>query len=58
MLNFKQWIKRRKKKESHNERPTSQTDREIRHQDDQGQVAGLDTQAPITRVHVFPIAQL
>ena len=58
MLNFKQWTKRRKKKESHYERPTSQTDREIRNQDDQGKAAGLDTQAPIQRVHVFPIAEL
>ena len=58
MLNFKQWTKRRKKKESHNERPTSQTDREIRHQADQGQIAGPDTQVTIQRVHVFPIAEL
>lgn len=58
MLDFKQWTKRRKKKESHYERPTSQTDREIRHQADQGQVAGPDTQELGTRVHVFPITEL
>jgi hypothetical protein len=58
MLNFKQWTKRRKKKESNYERPTSQTDREIRNQDDQGKAAGLDTQEHGTGVHVFPIAEL
>ena len=58
MLDFKQWTKRRRRKEPHRERPTSQTDREIRNQDDQGKAAGPDTQEHGTRVHVFPIAEL
>ncbi len=58
MLDFKQWTKRRKKKETHYERSTSQTDREIRHQADQGQAVGADSQVPIERVHVFPITEL
>lgn len=56
MLNFKQWTKRRKRKEPNHERPTSQTDREIRNQDIQGQAAGVDPQELSTGVHVFPIA--
>lgn len=58
MLDFKQWTKRRKKKETQNERSTSQTDREIRHKADQGQATGPDTQEPGTRVYVFPIHEL
>jgi hypothetical protein len=58
MLDFKQWTKRRRRKEPHRERPTSQTDREIRNQDVQGQAAGTHTQVPIQRVLVFPIAEL
>lgn len=57
MLSFKHWTKR-KKKEPRHERHTSQTDREIRNQDDQGEAVGADSQVPIERVHVFPIAEL
>lgn len=57
MLSFKHWTKR-KKKEPRHERHTSQTDREIRHQDDKGEAVGADSQVPIERVHVFPIAEL
>lgn len=57
MLSFKHWTKR-KKKEPRHERHISQTDREIRNQDNQGEAVGADSQVPVERVHVFPIAEL
>lgn len=57
MLDFKQWNKRRKKKESHYERPTSQTDREIRHQADQGQADRSTPQKPSEGLPILPIVR-
>jgi hypothetical protein len=57
MLSFKHWTKRKKRKPSH-ERHTSETDREIGHQSDQGEAAGADSQIPSQRVLVFPIPEL
>jgi hypothetical protein len=58
MLAFSEWVLRTKRKKKKDEQRSNQTHGESGNLNQQGEVAGGDSQVAQQTIHVFPIAEL
>jgi hypothetical protein len=58
MLAFSEWVLRVKRKNKKDEQRSNQTHSEIGHVNQQGEVAGSDTQIAQQTIHVFAVPEL